>query len=508
MTSPSPMRHVVVVGGGIAGLAAAWFLREVPGVRVTVLERSAELGGKLALAQVGGVTVETGAEAVLARRPEALELIEAVGLGADLLHPLTSAAGIWTRGGIRAMPRAQVMGVPVDLAELAGCGILSPDGVQRAARECSVPIAAVDEDVSVGELVRTRLGDEVVDRLVDPLLGGVYAGHADRLSLAATLPQLAPAAFTGRSLTELARAVRSAAPLDAPVFAGVRGGVGRLPGAVAAAGGVEIRTRTTVTGLRRTPTGWQLTTALTGGIGENEATGWGPLESDAVVLAVPGPAAARLLHALAPLATSELSGIPYASVAVVTLVLPPGVFPRAQVAGAVGQLSGFLVPAVDGRFIKAVTFSTQKWGWSAGAAAAAGAGLVLRASVGRFGEVADLQRDDAEIIAGVRADLGEALGLTAAPIDALVSRWGGSLPQYEIGHLDRVQRIREAVAALPGLAVCGAAYDGVGIAACISSARLAVARVRTYLAAAAECGAGESVASERTLIERQVRRAR
>jgi oxygen-dependent protoporphyrinogen oxidase len=395
--------------------------------------------------------VDAGAEALLARRPEAVDLVRAVDLGADLVHPQTAVAGLWSRGLVRPLPAGHVLGVPLDGRALRHTGVLSPLGSARAAAERLLPVHPVDGDVSVGMWVRARWGAEVVDRLVDPLLGGVYAGHADHLSLRAAAPQLAAAAIAGERLHP--------APRDpSPVFAGIRGGVSRLIPALVAGSGAELRTGVTVRGLTRRQHGWEL---LAGPTSAPES-----IEADAVILAVPASAAARLLSRPLPGAASKLERIEYASAAVVTLLLPPGSRPL--------RGSGFLVPGVEGRLIKAVTYSSQKWAWTAQAAAG---DVVVRASVGRFGETADLDREDADLVALVRAELAAACGLTGEPRDTLVTRWGGSLPQYTVGHLDRVAAIRTAVATQPGLAVCGAAYDGIGIAACIASAARAAATV-------------------------------
>jgi len=454
--------RIVIVGGGIAGLSAAWFLKELGAGDVTVLEASPRVGGKLGQAEVGGLTVETGAESVLARRPEAVELIRAVGLGDDLVHPETSSAGMWSRGHVRPLPAEQVMGIPSDLAALARSGIVSTAAITRAMGDTATPVTPRSDDLSVASYVGERLGAEIVERMVDPLLGGVYAGHADQLSMFATLPQFTRAVTDGVPLTRAAAEIR-AASAPGPVFAGIRGGIGRLPGAVALASGATVRTGVTVQELSRTASGWTLRTRS--GLDDEV------LEADAVVMAAPAPAASRLLGPVVPAAAAELAAIPYASMAVITLVYPPAVG-RPPVAG-----SGFLVPAVDRRLIKAVTFSSAKWAWTSAAADAAGSGTVLRASVGRMGEEADLQRPDEDLVHGVAVDVAHATGLAGSPVDALVSRWGGGLPQYLVGHLDRVRRIREAIAGVPGLAVCGAAYDGVGIAATIASARLAAERI-------------------------------
>jgi len=297
----------------------------------------------------------------------------------------------------------------------------------------------------------------------------VYAGRADELSLDAVVPPLAAAFHEGRRLAPPDPAANAG-----PVFAGIRGGVGRLPAAVAAASAAEVRTGVTVRQLHRLPEGWRL---VTGSAAAPEA-----ILADAVVLAVPACAAARLLADVVPAAAVELGAIEHASVAIVTLVLSASAAPRPL------QGSGFLVPAVDRRLIKAVTYSSAKWDWTD---RAAGGGLVLRASVGRFGETAELARDDAELTRLVRADLERATGLRGEPSGSAVTRWAGALPQYAVGHLERVARVRAAVAAVPGLAVCGAAYAGIGIAACIASARDAVAGVLGAQPTGAELASAE-----------------
>jgi oxygen-dependent protoporphyrinogen oxidase len=485
---PPQAPRVVVIGGGIAGLAAAARLLGVsagadtegpdaPTVlpRVTVLEESDRFGGKLLSGEVGGIPVDLGAESMLARRPEAVDLARAVGLGPDLEPPTTARAAIWTRGALRPMPTGHVMGVPGDLDALAATGVMSPEGMRRIREDLTAPPTPAGADVAIGEYVAARVGREVVDRLIEPLLGGVYAGHADRISMRAAVPQLLPVAQRERSLVEgvrgiLARAAEAAGAAapdarPAPVFQGIRGGIGRLPLAVAEAcrrAGAELRTGTGVRSLRRAPAGgWRVVTSA----GEE-------LTADAVLLAVPAPAAARLLAAECPDAAAELGTIEYASMALVTLA-----FRRASLtaagpeAGAVPPSgSGFLVPPVDGRRIKAATFSSNKWGW---VAESAPEDFVLRTSFGRHGEAEALDLPDGELVAAALADLREAAGITGTPFASAVTRWHGGLPQYPAGHPDRISRIRELARKLPDLALCGAAYDGVGIPACVGSGRRA-----------------------------------
>jgi oxygen-dependent protoporphyrinogen oxidase len=463
---------VVVIGGGIAGLAAAYAVsRDAPaGTSVTVIEATGALGGKLRTSEIAGLAVDEGAESLLARVPEAVGLARAVGLGPELVTPATTTAGLWSRGRLRPLPEGTVMGVPADLTAVARSRVLTARGVARAALDLALPANSASGDRSVAAVVGSRLGREVVDRLVEPLLGGVYAGRADQLSFAATLPQLAgnPAE---PSLLRRARSVRAAAAArrSDPVFSTVPGGLGRLVAAVAAASGAEILLRRPARELTRAGAvgGWRI---VLGATTEAEV-----LSADAIVVAVPAGRAARLLATVTPAAAAELAGIDYASVAVVTLAWPTAGWPT-HLAG-----SGFLVPAEERRLIKGVTFSSRKW---AHLAVADPALTIVRASVGRHGDTADLQRDDAELARLAVADLRAATGALGRPVATRVTRWGGGLPQYAPGHLDRVARIKSAVEREPGLAVCGAAYDGIGIAACIRSANAAAARVVRFLAEA------------------------
>ena len=450
-----------MVGAGIAGLAAAWELRERSlQTEVVVLEAADRVGGKLRLAEVAGTTVDVGAESILFRRPEGVDLARAAGLADDLVHPATTAAQVWSRGRLAPLPRS-VLGVPADVADLRSSGLLSEEGLARAAEEPDQPASALGDDLSVGALVERRFGPEVVDRLVEPLLGGVYAGHAREISARAAAPQVVALLDRDSSMLRAAAAA-TAERSGTPVFAGITGGVGRLAQALAA--GLDVRLSTTVRALLpEDPTHghrrWRLVTG--------PAVAPQVVEADAVVLALPAPATARLLADVAPAAAAELAAVEHASMAVVTLAFPGDGFPAVEG-------SGFLVPPVDRRTVKAATFSSSKWDWVREAAP----GLVLlRTSIGRHREEADLQVGDEELVARSVRDLAAATGLDAEPVDSHVQRWGGSLPQYAVGHLDRVRRTREAVAAVPGLAVCGATYDGLGIPACIATGRGAARQV-------------------------------
>ena len=475
---PAARRIVVVVGAGIAGLAAAHELARDRRVEVVVLEGSPRTGGKLLRGEVAGVCTDLGAESVLARRPEGLMLIDDLGLAADVVAPQTLRAGVWSRGAIRPLPAGHVMGVPTNLRALAASGVVSPRAVMRAALDRVLPTSSVSGDTSVGAFVGARLGHAVVERLVEPLLGGVYAGRAGELSLRATLPQVA-AVVGKRSLLHALRArpvpgAPAVPVVQGPVFAGLPGGIGRIAETLTASlisRGVGVRLGCAVRSLDPAAGAWRLVFG--------SAAAPQTLEADAVVLATPAAPASRLLASSVPTAAAELAAIDYASMAIVTFAFSPSAFAKPL------EGSGFLVPAAEGKLIKAVTFSSVKWGWYPGDL------VLVRCSVGRYRDVADLQRSDDELIAGALRDLAAAVGVRGTPVDALVTRWGGALPQYGVGHLDRVARIKAAVAmagsaaggaatggfAAGRFAVCGAAYDGVGIPACIGGGRAAATQV-------------------------------
>lgn len=475
------MARVVVVGGGIAGLTAAERIGR-DGHEVVVVEGRDRVGGVVAPAEVAGVRLDVGAESM--RVGEAAEtVLTTAGLTGRRTHPEPVPGQIWSRGTLAPLPPRTFMGVPADPATTGG--LLTPEEQQRAGAG-GEPVVA--DDVSVAEGIGAEYGRAVVDRLVEPLLGGVYAGRVDDLSLASTMGPLGDAARRTGSLTAAVRSLVPPAdpapsvgassatghgPGRGPRLLGVEGGVHQVPLALAEvlrSRGAEIRLGTLCRSISRTPDGWRV---LTGPTTDPVTT-----DCEAVVLATPAPAAARLLAEVAPVAADRLREIETASMAVVTMAVPAGTDGWDDLPG-----SGFLVPSVDGQLIKASTFVSTKWDWARRAARSAGL-LLLRASIGRAGEVASLQRDDGELVAGALADVARALGRPVPGIvDAHVQRWGGGLPQYTVGHAARVERIADDVADVPGLALTGASYDGVGIAAVVAHALRTAEGVLAELAA-------------------------
>ncbi len=440
-------QSVAVVGAGITGLAAAHRLRTTlgPAARITVLERGSRIGGVLRTVELGGARYDVGAEAFLTRRPEVPALLAELGLADQLVHPGTAAAAVLAGGRVRALPARTLLGVPGDVDSVRG--LLTDDAVARVSAEPGQPWTwEPGADPSVGELVRARLGSEVVARAVDPLLGGVYSGSSDTLGVRAAVPTLAAALDAGAPglLAGVVAALPAPRP-GVPVFGALRDGYSVLLDALAAT--VDVRLGCRVEAVRPRTTGWDV---VVDGVVE---------AFDAVVLAAPAPVVSQLL--------GRSLGIDLASVAVVGLAF--GALPELP------DTSGLLVAAGEALHAKAFTHSSRKWPHLARGP------VLLRASLGRFGHAAVLQREDDELVALVRADLAAVHGITAAPVDAVVQRWDDGLPQYAPGHPGRVGAVDAHVAGLAGLEVAGSWRRGVGVPACIGDGWAAAARVTAHL---------------------------
>ncbi|MFD7668055.1 protoporphyrinogen/coproporphyrinogen oxidase [Streptomyces sp. NPDC059788] len=484
-------RHIVVIGGGIAGLAAAHRLTGA-GLRVTLLESTGRLGGKLRSGEIAGTPVDLGAEALRVPRPEAVDLAREVGLGDRLRVPATTDAALWTRGALRPIPSCRgrdVLGrartadtyevslraaVP-QLFEAARDDGALLTGVRKVRRRSAEQQRRLAEERQAAE--RRRIAEErrIAEqrRIADRPGSTDRPGPAGRPRSGPLVPRprsgfTRPGPGAGCAGPEYADPGAGADPGAArtipdlsrggPDYLGLDGGAGTLAGAVAdavrAAGG-EILRNTPALALTRGPFGWEVRTAAR------------TLLCDGLVLATPAWTAATLLAAEAPLAAAELSEVAYASMALVTMA-----FRRSHMEGltAFDGRCGFLVPPGDGHTIKASTFLTRKWDWLSERARDL---FVLRTSIGRYGQEEVLYLDDADLVGAALRDLGEATGLAARPVATDVTRWIGGLPHYAVGHPARVTRVRNGLSALPGLRLCGAAYDGVGVADCVASGQRA-----------------------------------
>ena len=460
------MGRVVVVGGGISGLAAAWELSGGADV-VVVVEAAPRLGGALDSAKFGGRIVDTGPDGFLGRRPEALDLCHEIGLG-DALVPIAGrGAGVWARGRVRPLPAGLALGIPTRFWPAARSGILGVRGQLGLARDALLPrpdVRGPIGDRSIGPLVARKLGQRVADRLVDPLIGGIHAGSVDDMSAAATYPPLLAAAQKRGSLMRALRAEVPAPSADAPpLFWALNGGMASLVEQLRVAliaRGVEIRCDAPVRSLERHQGGsaWNVVA--------DQATGSG---ADAVVLAVPAEAAAHLLEPHDDEAAGLLGSISYASVTLVTFRVPLEAL-ASPLAG-----TGFLVPrrsappaGGDPWAVTAVTYLSEKWPHLATEGE-----VLLRASLGRYGDTRTEEWSDEAVVGRAWSELGVLMGVRGEPLEARVTRWPRAFPQYRVHHLMRTAGIEAAVARIGGVAVAGAAYRGVGIPACIASGRAA-----------------------------------
>jgi oxygen-dependent protoporphyrinogen oxidase len=446
--------NVAVVGGGIAGLAAAWELSSGDDpAEVTVVEPG-PLGGRIQTEDFLGHPVDTGADAFIARAPDAILLARELGLGDELVAPEARKALLWVGGRLRPLPEGLVLGAPARLRPLIASGVLSPGGVLRAGLDLVLPATRWPEDPTVAEVVGRRFGRQVAERLVDPLVGGIHAGDTAHLSAESTAPQLARAARSHRSLLLGLRALPP--PGTGPLFLAPRQGMGRLIERLVE----ELTTR----GVRFQPVAAAAVHGENGGGVVVEPVG----AFAAAVIATPARVAATLLNTVTPEAAAELAAIRTASVALVTAA-----YRRSDVPAPDG-VSGWLVARTEGRLMTACSFGSSKWPhWSDPDT------MVLRLSAGRSGDERALQLTDEVLMERLQHELAAALGVTAAPCHWRVSRWREAFPQYEPGHSARVDRIEAALRRdVPGVALAGASLRGSGVPACIASGRRAARAVR------------------------------
>jgi oxygen-dependent protoporphyrinogen oxidase len=352
---------------------------------------------------------------------------------------------------VRQMPGGLVMGVPRTADHLGDTGIISAAGVARAAQERELPPLDVQDDIGMGDLVRRRFGEEVFERLVDPLMGGVHAGRSELLSTAVAVPQLLAAARSGRSLSE---SLPVPSPSPDPVFYSVRSGLEDVVAAVAKAV-PDVRYNAPVEELRVTGDDWEIAGEF----------------FDGVIVATHAPVTARLIEHVAPDAAAVLSTVEYASVVLTLLAYPTTAFP------APPSTSGYLVPRVEQKLTSAVSYWNAKWSQRAPDAT-----QVVRASTGRSDDTRHRDLSDDDLVAALHRELVEATGLRAdAPIEARVSRYADSLPQFKVGHLTHVAAPAHAAAAAvrSPLALAGSCYEGLGLPACVASGQAAASRVRS-----------------------------
>jgi len=453
-------RQVVVVGGGIAGLTALRQIRKQPGVDAVLLEASSRLGGKIRTTNFLGRPVDEGADAFITRVPWGIELCTELGLDSFLISPATSTAYVLVDGVLRKLPGGLVLGVPTKLLPLLRSRIVSPLAAIRAGFDRFLPDDWPGDDESVGGLIRRRMGDQIAERLVDPLIGSINAGDTDHLDAALTAPQLETAARRNRSLITGLKAQAKASPSpQTPVFLGFENGMGQLVETlVNSVSEADTRTNTPVTAITRETDNLVVWTQQTS------------IECDAVILATPAHQAAHLL-ASCPRAADRLSSIEHASVAMVTMG-----FKRSDIRHSLNG-SGMLIPRGEGLLTTAVSWGSSKWPHWADEEHA-----ILRVSAGRAGDTRALALDDNELVETLLTEVANILEIEGDLVEWRVSRWIDAFPQYAPGHDRLVTAIeRDLRSDMAGLFLAGAGYKGIGIPACINQGNQSAEATLDYL---------------------------
>jgi len=489
-----PAKHVAVVGGGIAGLTAAFSLHEQAAgaglpLTCTLLEAGSDWGGKILTHRAGELLIEAGPDSFLSQKPWGLELCQKLGLSGRLINTNEQhkKTFVYSRGRLRELPEGLVVIVPTKLGPFLKSGLVSWPGILRMGLDLALPArrASVEGgDESLASFFSRRIGREAFERVVEPLMAGIYAGDASQISLRATFPRFLELEQTHGSLIRGMLASRPggsgtpgrpAGGGSRTMFVTLQDGLAELTQALVAkltAAGGKLMTRQAVTAMRVR----QTSTNRAGGWTYDLTLGSGSvLSADAVVLATPAFVSSGLVRPLSPIAAETLDAIPYASTATVSLAYKAGTM-GAEVSGF-----GFVVPRVERRDLLAATWSSLKWPHRAPASQ-----TLVRCYLGGVGRESILKEDDAALVRRVRSELHSMAGVTGEPVYVNVKRWDRAMPQYTLGHLDRLQTIERALDRYPGLALAGAAYRGIGIPDCIrDGTEAATAVIRTLTASRA-----------------------
>jgi oxygen-dependent protoporphyrinogen oxidase len=456
--------RLVVVGGGVTGLAAAHRAVELARERgiafdLTLIEARDRLGGTIASERADGFLVEAGPDSFLSEKPWALALCRRLGVEDRLVRTddRFRKVFVWYGGRLHPLPDGFQLLAPTAMLPFATSSLFSLPGKLRMALDVVLPRGGGDDE-SLGAFVRRRLGAEALERVAQPLVAGIYTADPDDLSLTATMPRFIELEKNNRSIIlGLRRALRRA-PLPGTsgarwsLFVTFAGGMEELITTLAArlpAGAAALGQR--VRALERAGARWRVTT-------DEGAV----FAADRVILATEAHATARLTRYLDPSLATLLEEIPYSSAATLSLG-----YRRADVPHPLDGF-GFVVPRSEGRALLAGTFSSVKY-----PGRAPEGHVLIRGFLGGMLNAAVLSEDDGALVARARAELRAALGITAEPVLTRLHRWPASMPQYRVGHLTRVETIERAAAALPGLALAGAAYRGVGIADCVRAGEAA-----------------------------------
>ncbi|HSN04013.1 MAG TPA: protoporphyrinogen oxidase [Nitrospira sp.] len=474
-------RTVAIVGGGISGLATAFALQEQAAaaglsLRCTVLESGPSWGGKIVTHRIGDLVTEAGPDSFLSQKPAGLELCRKLGLTDQLINTNETGkkAFVLHGGRLHELPEGLITFVPKQLGPFLRSGLLSWTGLARMGLDVVVPAKRSGEDESLASFFRRRFGAQAFERVLEPLMAGIYAGDAEQMSLKATFPRFLELEQTHGSIIRGMMAAKLHAPPVAAkgtkrtMFVSLKRGLSELVTALVARlaqQGVDLRLGCSVNALRvrsHQPGRWMYDLILDDG---------SALSSESLVLATPAYVSADLLRPLTPIAGGLLEMIPYASTATIAMA-----YPAAAVAKSV-QGFGFVVPRAEGRDLIAATWTSLKWPHRA-----PGDQVLIRCYLGGVGRERILEMDDAALVKIVRGELSALCGLTAEPTYVEVNRWWKAMPQYTIGHLDRLTQLDAALSRYGGLVLTGAGYRGVGIPDCIRDGAVAAEKVVRYLA--------------------------
>ena len=456
------IRKVVIIGGGMAGLAAAYKLKNsAPEFDITIVEASNQLGGKVSTERDDGFVIESGADCFLARKPRGIGLCEELGIADQLVgrDPDHAKTFVLRHGRLHPLPEGLSGMIPTNLDALTNSSLLSETAVSHIAAEPNLPPQPENGDESVASFVSRRLGQEAFDNLIEPLMGGIYAGQADQLSLAATFPQLRQLELKHGSLLKgLTNRAPAKTEAKYPPFVSFPDGMQTLVDAlVAQLDGVEILLNTAVTQIEKTVNGYRLMV--------NGKSPISDLQSQAIILTTPAFVNSQLLADLDSELSNTLGEIPYASSALVNFV-----FDEAEVPELDGY--GYVIPRVEKREALACTWTSRKWHNRA-----PDGKLLLRVYIGRYGQADVTKYDDARLISIAQNELKETLDINTEPEFHRIIRRPRAMPQYNMGHIDRIADIEAQLANHPGLFMAGAMFRGVGIPDCILSGETAVSQL-------------------------------
>ncbi len=468
------MSRVAIIGGGISGLAAAYRLHKLaPSLEIALLERDTRFGGKLLTEQIDDFIIEGAPDSFLARKPRGVALCEELGIAHELYGRDPNHAdktSVKWAGALYPLPAGLSGMIPTDLDALANNPLISAAGRERLAQEITLPPAPPNGDESLAAFVTRRLGREVYEKLVEPLMSGIYAGDGEQLSLAATFPQLRQLELQHGSLLKglMAAAPQSASKDSAaspapayPPFVALRAGMGTLVDAIVAQLPANtLHTGVGVTTIQREPNSSGYTITLD--TGET-------LVVDALIITTPAYVTAQLVDALDPALATAHAAIPYASSAIVSLA-----YDQTTTVAPVGY--GYVIPRTANSDVLACTCSSNKWSGRAPEGT-----FLVRVYLGRYGQRDVTQCNDQELITLARQEVRETLDIAAEPILTRIYRWPLSMPQYLIGHTTLLAEIDARLAQHPGLYLAGAAYRGVGIPDCIREGEIAAQSTLHYL---------------------------